>query len=136
MEKKNTGREFSEEDVRKMTREEFLSLSKEEKMAFRRVHSKMFVEEHKFTPEKRKELINKLEEFCACMNKAKDLLDDIRILMPSDKSDDPIESAYTNGLVAANFNAAHIRLDSVYLIGREYLGKLLEEEKENDGSSG
>ena len=136
MEKKYTGRQFSEEEVRKMTSEEFLGLSKEEKLAFRRARARMFVEEHKFTPEKKKELIKKLEEFCACMRSAKDLLGDIKRLMPSDESGDPIEAAYSNGLVAANFNAAYMRLDTAHIIVAEYWEKLLKEEKENDGSGG
>lgn len=136
MEKKNTGRAFSKEEISKMSRKEIHALPENVRVEVYKEWIKIRMEKHSFTPEKREKLIDKLEECIKHVKAAQRLInDEIRYLLPSCDSNE-LDASIENGLIAGNFNAAYIRLDCVLMCVSDYLYKTRNEENKNDGSSG
>ena len=136
MEKKNMGGAFSKEEISKMSRKAIHALPENVRVDVYKEWIKIRMEKHAFTPEKREKLIDKLEECIKHVKAAQDLInDEIRYLLPRCDPND-IDASIENGLIAGNFHAAYIRLDCVSMCVSDYLYKIRNEEKKNDGSSG
>ena len=92
--------------------------------------------DREFTPEKRKELIQHLEELCMKLNDVQRCVDDVHKLLPTEYDIENFDKMLAEMGDRARFRSMSMQLDVAIKRAAEYLKRLKMEVNEDDGSSG